>query len=155
MAILDLRRDSLAYYRVRINGLTPTTPRRWGKLEPARLLCHLRRSLEISLGEIENVADRSIPLVRDGLLWVFFHSWTHWPGGWINSGAILTPKPKQKFEEERAALHKKLEAFVDALEQSPERCTVHPLLGSLSLATWSHVHGVHFHHHFRQFHLGK
>ena len=153
MPFLDVTRESLEYYRIRINGLTPTTPRRWGHLESASLLRHLRRSLEISLGEVPGLKDSSVPLLRDLLYWVFFRMMTKWPGGIIKSGRLFTPPPRYSFEEERAALLKGLQRFVAALEQTPELKTVHPILGPLPLTAWSHVHGVHFHHHFRQFNL--
>jgi oxepin-CoA hydrolase / 3-oxo-5,6-dehydrosuberyl-CoA semialdehyde dehydrogenase len=150
MAAMVLNRRTLALFTVRINAIRPDAERLWGEMTPARMLAHLTRSIEISLGEYP-VKDRSLPLVRSLLRWWVFHPRRDWPEGKIKSPADWTPEPTESFTEERAKLLQAMDRFLAAAAREPGRKTVSPLFGPLTLEYWRLVHGKHIDHHLRQF----
>lgn len=150
MPIIDLRRDTQPHFAERLQALTPETERRWGSLTPIGLLAHLRRSIEVSLGEVA-VEDQSTLLSRTLVRWLAIHLMRSWPRGKIKVPEVFIPAPEEDFEKERAHLLDAIERFVEAQAADPARRTRHPVLGEFTLQGWGHVHGRHFRHHFEQF----
>jgi len=150
MAKLNLDRATLAEFLRRIGEIQTDTPRRWGKMDATRSFRHLIFTLEMSLG-IQQIEDRSKPLLRDLAYLVFFCWMTTWPKGKIKGPSFVTPAPKGDFDSERAELIRLNTQFVAELERNPERTGVNPILGAIPLTKWSRVHGVHTDHHLRQF----
>ena len=148
----SLTAENLARYKHRINRLQPESKPRWGRMDSITLVCHLRRALQISIGEVES-PDRSLPGLRKVILVLLFHVYTIWPPSRLRLPDYWLPPPEHSFLVEKDLLLKALDRFVETLEEEPDRMAVHTLLGPLMLRTWSHVHGVHFNHHFRQFRL--
>jgi hypothetical protein len=150
MAIPELTRANLSYFVQRLNAIESEQQRHWGRLSPAALMCHLRYSVESSLEGGPQVQDRSIPVVRTLLKSLFFEWFTRWPKG-IKAPDELTPAPQFDLNEERRLLIAVLERFVSESERNPDRKAVNVLLGSQPLRYFARIHGVHFHHHFRQY----
>ena len=150
MAKEALTRDTLELHTGRINRLTPDTPRKFGTLSPTDMLRHLRFSTEMSTGEQE-AEDLSKPFAR-ALVWIlFFNILTTWPGGKIKGPDFVTPTAEKDFDEEKQLLLTAMGRFVDKLESDPSEKHVNPGLGRLTMRQWSHLHGIHNHHHYRQF----
>lgn len=147
-----LTRDNIAWYSRRIERLAPASRPRWGRMDAPLLVRHLRRALEISLGEVA-CADRSVAGLRSLVRWLFFNVFSIWPPSRRRAPGDWLPPAAASFDVEKGQLLSALERFAAALAREPGRRAVHPLLGPLSLGTWSRVHGVHFNHHFRQFRL--
>ncbi len=147
-----LTSEHLAYFKNRISLLTPESKPRWGRLDAKTMMRHLRRALEISLGEVE-VSDRSIPILRKIIWLLFFHVFTVWPPSRTRLPAYWLPPADEVFAVERELLISALDRFVKRLEEMPECQAIHTILGPLTPGSWSRAHGVHFHHHFRQFRL--
>ena len=78
MIMPSLTAPHLTVFRDRIRGLAPDTKPRWGRMDAMLMIRHLRRALEISMGEIE-VPDRSIPGLRSIIRVLFFYVFTIWP----------------------------------------------------------------------------
>lgn len=150
MPVVLLTRESLPRYRERIARITADTPRQWGTMDARRMMAHLTRSIELSLGE-QKAPDNSTLLSRTLLRWLFFHVLTNWPKGKIKAPEYFSPEPEGDFAAEQARLLEALERFVAAAEAQPQRREVSELLGPTTLATWRRVHGVHMDHHLRQF----
>jgi len=133
----------------RIAKVQPDSPRQWGELDPAGMMAHLRRSIEISLGEVE-VEDISNFLMRT-VGKISFLYLLPWPKGKIKAPSQFTPPPEGDLESERARLSEAMDRFLEDLRNNPARRTRNPAMGMLTLRTWSRVHGLHFDHHLRQF----
>ena len=154
MPILDLNEKNLAYHSDRIRALGPDKARLWGKMTPSLMLCHLRRTIDISLDKVPGMGK---PLVPKGLRWLlrllFFEWFTTWPKGKIKAPDIVVPTTAGEFDEEKRLLLAAMEEFVREAAANPGRIGVNPGMGPVSLAYWRHVHGVHMNHHYRQFGL--
>ena len=145
-----LNRDTLELHTTRINRLTTDSARKFGTLSPANMLRHLRFTTDISTGEQQS-EDLSQPFVR-AILWIlFFNLITTWPGGKIKGPDFVTPTADKDFDEEKELLLAAMGRFVDKLESDPNEKHVNPGLGRLTMRQWSHLHGIHNHHHYRQF----
>ncbi len=82
-----------------------------------------------------------------------FNVFTIWPPSRRRLPADWLPSAGQPFATEKKRLLEALDRFVETHEQDPRRTAVHTTLGPLTLQAWSHIHAVHFNHHFRQFRL--
>ncbi|GMV98977.1 MAG: hypothetical protein AMXMBFR84_01170 [Candidatus Hydrogenedentota bacterium] len=155
MSVRPLTRDSLPYFHDALNRLAPETARQWGQLTAIQMVCHLRRTFEISLGEINDpqLRDMSYPVLRSVIYWFFFVQFTNWPKGKIKAPEVFTPEAEGSLETERRILFECIDRFVAEHTDHPDRRTLTPLLGYITLRRWSQVHGVHLHHHLRQFGL--
>jgi len=152
VAKLNLDRENLPYHRECFSRLAADTKPAWGKLTPDRLCAHLVYFMGLSLGdegELKAVIPRPLqPVMR----WLFFEVFTTWPKG-IKSPDFMAPPAQAAFEAEREALFAALERFVDEMEANPDRVTYSPAFGHVPLSYWARLHGVHLHHHYRQFGL--
>jgi hypothetical protein len=151
MAIPDLTSANREYFIERINRIQSADQRNWGALTPPRLMRHLTRCIEVSLGEGEPVEDKSIPVWRTIFRWLFFHVFTTWPGGKIKVPDDVTPETDATLEDERAQLIAIVDRFLDAVDQDPNRKSMSLAIGPVTLQYAAHIHGVHFNHHFRQY----
>lgn len=150
MAIPDMTRENLQYFVERLNRIRSVDQRRWGQLGPAALLRHLRFVVESTLEGGPTPPDKSIPGIRVLARWIFFHLVTTWPKG-IKAPKEVTPDPQFDLDVERTKLVEAIERFINESGRNPERTAVNVLLGPLTIRYFAHVHGVHFHHHFRQY----
>ena len=127
------------------------TPRLWGEMDAARMFAHLRRSIEISLGEYE-AKDESSWFSRTVMRWVAFHVMRSWPKGKLKSPDYFTPSADAgEFEAERAGFIEALGRFMAAAEEPHGRMGYSPVFGSHPLGYWRRIHGMHIDHHLRQF----
>lgn len=144
-----LTKDRLSYWKERLGKIQPDTPRRFGKLEPAEMLRHLRRTLEPVLGEY-TPEDCSNMLTRNSL----FHSlFIHmpWPKGKVKAPDWLTPAAEGDLQAERAALFEAMEKFCTLVEKDPSEKISNPLLGMVALDYTAKLQGKHLDHHCQQF----
>ncbi len=137
-------------WRARVDGLGADAQRSWGKMQPIEVLAHLRAAVRLSLGQIE-LPDESTALYRNALVQWFILGPMPWPKGKIQAPGDFQPTPGESFESEQAKLKKAMGRFVDTLGSDPDRATVHPAFGSLTLRKWAKLHGKHFDHHLKQF----
>ncbi len=151
MAITRLTPETLGRFKERLAGLKPDSPRRWGKMQPIQLLPHLRRTFEISLGDVP-VETPPATFWRRGLRWLVFGV-LPWPKGRIKAPEMFFPAPGVSFEEERAATLGIMERFAAEVAREPDRPAPNPVFGRMDLRFWSLIHGRHLDHHLRQFGL--
>jgi hypothetical protein len=134
----------------RVAKLRPDSVRKWGKLEPVGMVCHMARVMEISLGD-HPVEDRSNFITRSRLVrWLVLET-LPWPKGRIKAPSFFTPAPEGELEDELKALLAAMERFAREMEANPDRRVTHPVFGPLTLRYWGVLHGLHFDHHCRQF----
>jgi hypothetical protein len=151
MKIVPLDREHLVYHQAKVNALTPESKGLWGRMDVVRMLAHLRASVASSVDD-RAVVDRSIPVVRTVGRWLVFDTFTKWPKGRYPSAPEMLPDPGT-LEEERRGLLQAFDRFVTEAAQHPERTTKSPILGPTTMRYWTHAHGVHLNHHYRQFGL--
>jgi hypothetical protein len=152
MKIIPLNREHLEYHTAKVNSLTPDSRGLWGTMDVARMVCHLRVSVAMSVDDRE-VIDRSIPIIRTLGRWLVFDTFTTWPKGRFKASPQFIPVPEGGFAEERRKLLEAFDRFVAEAQQHPERITRSPVLGPTTMQYWTHAHGVHLNHHYRQFGL--
>ena len=150
MAFVMMKRDTAGRITDRLKKIGPDTQRLWGKMQPVEIIAHLRRNVEISLGEVP-VKDASVPVVRTLLRWFIFHLAPTWPKGKIKAPPIFLAAPEGDFASEREKLLQSIDRFVEAEGREPSRIVLNPFLGPLPLSYWARIHGKHFDHHLRQF----
>ena len=155
MTLERLDAETLQQHRSRLLAIQETTPARWGGMDAARMICHLRAVFEMSLGEIE-VPRLISPLIGKPLGLFVFYALPRLPRRRKGSSTpipVLCPAPDLPFAEEVERLLAAMERFVTRLGTAAEAEAVHPILGSTSMKVWSRVHAVHCLHHERQFGL--
>lgn len=134
--------------------LTPSTPRRFGTLEPAKACKHVALFLRIPLGEEQPPADVGNPFTRNRAFLEVFLA-IPWPKGRVKVPACFTPEPEDAFEQEQAALLDCIRRFGDEAAEDPYRRVRNPLLGPITLDDWSRLNAKHLRHHALQFGLGR
>lgn len=145
-----LDREHFARLRRRLEQVTDTTAPRWGALSAARMLLHLRLTVEASLCQMA-VPDRSTWLTRTLFRWLAYHVLPDWPKARIRVPAVYTPVAECGADGERERLLERIDQFLAAADAEPERLAVHELFGPLTLHYWRRVHGIHMDYHLRQF----
>ncbi len=150
MAKVSLTRETLDHFKERIGRLTPDSERRFGTLDPVRMMRHMRHTLEAAIGEVD-VEDESMPILRKVMYIVICYVITTWPGGRIKAPDSWTPPADKNFDDERTAMLAAIDDYLDVLDSEPERVGVNPALGPLTVRKWSRLMGLEFHHPLRQF----
>jgi uncharacterized protein DUF1569 len=135
----------------RLSNVRPDSRRRWGRMTPHQMICHLCDSFRSRLGEKES-SSASNPLTRTVVKWVALYAPMPWP-----HGVKTMPEMDQEiggtqpgnFENDRRRLVELIERFT-----APSKNTgfhPHPLFGDMSKAEWMRWGYLHCDHHLRQF----
>lgn len=131
----------------RMRSLSASSTARWGSMDVAAMLQHLRLSALMAVGELAVPSVNKRPLqvfpLKHLLLYV-----VPFPKG-APTAPELKPRVATSFEEERAALLDLYERIGTGLRDGvgPE----HPLFGSLSRRQWGVATYKHTNHHLKQF----
>ncbi len=150
MARIDLDSNTLSDFERRVNAVGSTEERLWGTMSLARMLAHLRLTVEISLEERE-AKNESRQWLTPILYVLMFRVFTNWPHGKIPTSTQFLDDSAEDVEVERTLLIESMRRFAKEAEANPARVTLEPLLGRISLRKWARVNGVHFDYHLRQF----
>ena len=131
----------------RVRSLSVSSTARWGSMDVAGMLRHLRLASLMALGEY------SVPSANKRVFQVFplKHLILYvlpFPKG-APTAAELKPDAAASFEEERAALLELLERIGTGLRDGMG--PTHPLFGPLSWREWGVATYKHTDHHLRQF----
>src|SRR5436190_9776828 len=65
----------------RIRLVTPDSHRRWGKMTPHQMICHLNDSFRSVIGEREVLGDKSNLMTRTLVRWIALYAPLKWPHG--------------------------------------------------------------------------
>jgi hypothetical protein len=130
----------------RIATLTPDGPRRWGRMSPHQMVCHLGDQLRVALGDIPT-KPISGPMRYKPFKQLAIGPMP-WPHGAKSPPETWTTKPAE-WNRDVATLRELLERFGGLANQSswPD----HPLFGTMTGDLWSRLTCKHFDHHLRQF----
>ena len=132
----------------RLDNLTPSSQRRWGKMEVAQMLAHCRKTLEMATG------DKVLPRVLIGkLIGRFFvkEMSNEKPMGKNGpTDKTLKVTDQRDFEVEKRQLIDYIEKFQTG---GADKCTKHPhpFFGKVTPTEWSIGMYKHLDHHLRQF----
>ena len=132
----------------RLAALTPASTRRWGQLSASGMLCHLRESTRMALGELpvkpKGKKVFQVFPVKHLLLYV-----VPFPKGAPTAPELLQGVPGNDFETDKARLSELLTRV--GLGSYEGLGPVHPLFGALSWQEWGAAMYKHTDHHLRQF----
>ncbi len=136
----------------RLDRLTPASPRRWGRMNPHQMVCHLNDSFRLALGE-RTASPGSAPLPPAILKIIALRLPLPWPRGYATRpemDQLLTGTPPTQFETDTALLRSLLHRFADP---NLSAFAPHPVFGTMSSWEWRRWGFLHADHHFRQFSL--
>ena len=146
-------RDDLQEIVDRVHRIRPDSPRHWGRMSSAEMVCHCIDAILVGLGE-KKVGMVKTPLPRFLLKWIVLYAPLKWPKN-VPTGAPIDPlregtKPGE-FSVDVAELQRVIHRFV--LSKKQDAGMTHPFFGPLSDAEWLRWGYLHQDHHLRQFGL--
>jgi hypothetical protein len=135
----------------RLRAVRPESARRWGRMSPHQMVCHLSDSFRMGMGQ-KAVSHAAGPLRRTIVKWIALYAPLTW-----RPGILTTPEidqecggtPPADFATDVAQLETLLE-----LVTAPTRSfdwQPHPVFGRMSDAAWLRWGYLHMDHHLRQF----
>ncbi|HTQ10976.1 MAG TPA: DUF1569 domain-containing protein [Fimbriimonadaceae bacterium] len=145
-----LTTETLPRFADRLAALTADKKPLWGRRRPIEMVAHLRRNIEVALGEVK-VEDGSTRFRRTILRWYVFNSGVPWAKGKIHAPKVMSPPPEGDFGTECARFRETMERFAAAVKREPKRLSVHPFFGPVKLRYWSRMLGMHIEYHLVQF----
>jgi len=135
----------------RLSNLRPDGRRRWGKMTPHQMICHLSDSFKFTFGEKE-ISSISNPFTRSVVKWIALYAPLPWPRGVKTRPEMdqeIGGTPPDDFEGDRRQLLTLIERFT-APAKDVKFCP-HPFFGDMSEAEWMRWGYLHCSHHLRQF----
>jgi oxepin-CoA hydrolase / 3-oxo-5,6-dehydrosuberyl-CoA semialdehyde dehydrogenase len=144
-----LTRESLDYFKERLDTLADDATPQWGVLIPRDMVKHVRTSMLLSMGQVEAPDLSSLfsrTVIKIGLLYLSKKIPQNSKGH-----SSLSCSSEASLHDERAALYEQMECFLGMVEDHPDRKSRHPYFGLLSMNEWAILHGIHLDHHLRQF----
>lgn len=147
LADFECRREICA----RVENVGPETPRCWGRMNAAQMICHLRDAFLAVMGE------KPVQPVRGLNLWPLMKPWVlyapfKWPPGVPTRPELdqaLGGTPPAEF----AADVRRLLAVINTFTADPREFAFlpHPMFGEMSEKDWMRWGYLHMDHHLRQF----
>jgi len=135
----------------RLQGVTFSSPRQWGKMTPHQMLCHLSDSFRGVVGE-KTIAPATNLFTTTVMKAFALYAPMPWPPGIKTrpevDQEIGGTKPAE-FAHDKADLERLIEMF--ARPQQDFASYTHPIFGRMSPAQWHRWAYLHVDHHLRQF----
>ena len=134
----------------RLRQLGPESQRRWGRMSPHQMICHLSDSFRMALGvrpaeSVGNAFQRTV------LKWIALRSPLPWPKGYKTrpeADQEIGGTSPVEFSQDRRQLEALIEQFAS---RGGGDFQPHPMFGRLSTREWQHWGWRHTDHHLRQF----
>jgi len=136
----------------RLRQVNSNSQRRWGKMTPHQMICHLNDSFKSVIGEREIKGDKSNLLTRTLVRWLALYAPLKWPHG--------VPTMAENDQERGGTPPEDFQRDLDGLVSMIERVTRtqrdfqwgrHPLFAEMSERDWLRWGYLHIDHHLRQF----
>jgi hypothetical protein len=131
----------------RLQSLSASSARQWGTLDLTGMLQHLRRSAQMTTGELEVPSANKRPFQMFPLKHLILYV-LPFPKG-APTAPELKPVDEGSLEQEREALLELLERIGTGPREGAG--PAHPLFGRLSWREWGVVTYKHCNHHLKQF----
>jgi len=138
-----------ATVRQRAARLTPASPARWGRMQPAQMLCHLVDAFRVPLGE-SPAQYKWTPFRFFLMRWLFVHL-LPWPKGKLPTMREFQQTQPVEFQEDLETWNAALTRFVARGRQLRPEWKPHPAFGALPNWEWGRMVYRHIDHHFQQF----
>jgi hypothetical protein len=119
----------------------------WGRMNVGQMLCHLRASLCMALGELPTKS-KNKRLFQTALMRRLAIYWLPWPRGLPTAPELLATPPAD-FAADAARLRELVGRYAASPIDGPG--PEHPLFGRLTRRDWSVLQYRHADHHLRQF----
>ncbi len=143
--------QDLAEILARIERLRPDSPRQWGKMTAAQMICHLSDSFHAKLGgRPATMADNV--LTRTVMKWIALELPLPWPHGvktMPENDQLMGGTPPEEFEKDRRKLLDLIKRFTAPMKEAEMQ--PHPYFGPMTDAEWMRWGYLHCDHHLRQF----
>ena len=136
----------------RLREIKPDSQRRWGKMTPHQMICHLNDSFKSVIGERQVSVRQTNALARLLIRWIALYAPIRWPHG--------VPTMPENDQERGGTLPEEFKGDLDALAEMIQRVTRpqrdfqwqrHPLFDEMSEQDWLRWGYLHVDHHLRQF----
>jgi hypothetical protein len=135
----------------RLRRLRPDQPRRWGRMTPHQMVCHLADAFRMAFGEVAVTPDSGF-FRRTLVKWVALSAPVPWPAGIGTSPEIDQAAGRGTRPGDFAADVATVEAWIERARTTPrDGRPPHPIFGRLSESDWLRWGWLHVDHHLRQF----
>jgi hypothetical protein len=135
----------------RLSNLQPDSRRRWGRMTPHQMVCHLSDSFKAGLGEKANSSVSNL-FKRTVAKWVALYAPLPWPHNVKTMPEMdqeIGGTPPDEFGRDRRQLVTLIERFT--APTSDILFHPHPYFGDMSESQWMRWGYLHCDHHLRQF----
>lgn len=131
----------------RLNALTASSTRRWGKMSVSQMLKHLEIAFSVPIEKIKVPKEAlyyvsANPLTR----WLMIDVASKWPKNLVTAASFKVENDPD-FESTKQALTQTIQAFLQAKEYNG----VHPVFGKMDKEIWEKAMYLHLNHHLEQF----
>ena len=136
----------------RLRQVKPDSARRWGKMTPHQMICHLNDSFKSVIGERDVAGDKSNLLTRTVVRWIALYGPLKWPHGVRTmpendqERGGTRPEDFKRDADELAAIIARV-----ASAQKDFQWRRHPLFADMTERDWMRWGYLHVDHHLRQF----
>lgn len=135
----------------RLLRLTPESTRRWGRMSPAEMVCHVAEAYRHCMGElpaspVDTFFTRNV--LKPLALWAPIP----WPPGYPTRPEVDPQRKGRKpgdFEADRGLYLESVERFIAAAGAGT--MARHPIFGTMTTREWLRWGWLHADHHLRQF----
>jgi hypothetical protein len=135
----------------RLKTVSPTSSRRWGRMSPHQMVCHLSDSF-LAVSGRKHVSMATSPWQRTVIKWLALYAPLPWPQGIPTRPEIdqtVGGTRPSDFAADVALLETLFAQFTDEIDSV--NGLVHPIFGPMSKADWLRWGYLHMDHHLRQF----
>ena len=136
----------------RLQKINASCERRWGKMTPHQMICHLDDSFKSVIGERKVGARKSNPVTRTLVRWLALYAPLKWPHGvptMPENDQERDGTPPENFKRDLDSLVTMIGRLTS--EQRDFQWRQHPLFGEMSERDWMRWGYLHIDHHLRQF----
>ena len=136
----------------RLREIKPDSQRRWGKMTPHQMICHLNDSFKSVIGERQVSVRQTNALARTLIRWIALYAPIKWPHG--------VPTMPENDQERGGTPPEEFKRDLDALADMIQRISSsnrdfqwqrHPLFDEMADRDWMRWAYLHVDHHLRQF----
>jgi hypothetical protein len=132
--------------RTRIQALSPTSTRKWGKMTIDQMLWHVNQALAQALGHI---GSEPVKMPVPAVVLRFMVLSVPWPKGSPTAPELVADAERRQFDVERMRCLELIETF--AAKSIDEPWPVSGTLGRMTGRQWSRLEAKHLDHHLKQF----
>lgn len=137
----------------RLDKLNHQCQRRWGKMSPHQMVCHLSDSFKAAMGE-KYVSPSGNIIHRTLVKWIALRAPLRWRKGFKTRPEMdqeVGGTPPVEFVTDVKELRMIMDRFTSA--QREFEWALHPVFGAMSEEEWQRWGYLHVDHHLRQFGL--